>query len=47
MKVPTQHQLKSEMPCRACGQGQKNRPMIFKGMSYCSEQCRKKLETKQ
>lgn len=34
---------KSEAPCLNCGQGQKKRPMIFRGLSYCSDDCRKRL----
>lgn len=44
MKIPARHQLESEMPCLACGQGQENRPMIFKGKSFCSDNCRKRIE---
>lgn len=43
VKMPARNQLESEKLCQACGRGQQNRPMIFRGQPFCSENCRKQL----
>lgn len=32
------------MKCQVCKRGNRKRPMIFRGQSYCSDNCRKELE---